>query len=537
MTATLPQRHAPVDDRAPAPVHVLMLEDNRLDAQLTAAQLSSSGISVKITRACTRDEFCAALDDHTLDLILADFVLPQFDGITALEIARQTRPELPFIIVSGTLGEELAIETLKRGATDYVLKQRITRLGMAVKRALREADDRRKRLAAEEEMQRARESAERANKAKDQFLAMLSHELRTPLNPVMAAVGVLENSAGLTQETGYLIELIRRNVELQARLIDDLLDLTRIAKGKFELQIEPVDSHAVIERVLEICRTDLGAKNLRIATDLTARRHVVMADAARLHQVLWNLIKNAVKFTPPFGGIAIRTADAENESLALEVVDTGVGIAPANLESIFNPFNQGDDTQYQRMAGLGLGLTIARAIVEAHGGSIIAASDGLNQGSRFTVIMPQAQLPMAPSRPRVAKAERNCTKAAFNSGGLDILLVEDHPDTQQVMIRVLNQFGHRVVTAGSVAEALAITESRTFNLLISDIGLPDGTGVDLMRELNARNRTMPAIALSGYGMDQDVKNSMSVGFAMHLTKPVNIDKLFAAIGKTVVERA
>jgi PAS domain S-box-containing protein len=390
------------------------------------------------------------------------------------------------------------------------------------------------RTRAEEEAQRAKEAAEQANQAKDQFLAVLSHELRTPLSPVLAAAQMLEADDKLTPNHHDLAKMIRRNVELEARLIDDLLDLTRISRGKLELHAATVDFHEKIAHVTAMCREDFAAKSIRINLCLDAERRHVHGDPARLQQIIWNLLKNAVKFTPEGGKVVIRTGNpgpgdgdgaGGGGTLLLEVQDSGIGIAPDAMPRLFEAFEQGGRHITRQFGGLGLGLAISKALVSLHGGRISATSDGLHQGATFRVELPlSASTDTSPRRP--ARVQ--------NAGGMDctVLLVEDHADTRRTMTHLLTAFGCRVTSAGSVAEALAKAEMHQFNLVVSDIGLPDGAGTDLVRQLKV-NYPVRAIALSGYGMEEDLQRSRAAGFDAHLTKPVDLHTLEETIRRVL----
>jgi signal transduction histidine kinase/ActR/RegA family two-component response regulator len=376
------------------------------------------------------------------------------------------------------------------------------------------------RIEAEEQLKQAKESAESANRAKDQFLAVLSHELRTPLSPVLTAIHLLDEDSRTSEDQHEILELIRRNVELEARLIDDLLDLTRISNGKLRLNIETVDAHALIENVLEIVQAETDGKGMQLTLDLAAGEHFVPADSARLQQVFWNLLKNAVKFTPAGGSITVRTTNS-NGLLRVEIADTGIGIDPNVLPRIFNAFEQGEQSITRKFGGMGLGLAISRMLMELHGGSLRASSEGSGKGSTFTIeirtIAGEAAADTSDGR-----------EDAVSHSHASILLVEDHVDTGAIMKQLLERHGYSVTAADSVAAALRLASSATFDLLISDIGLPDGTGLQLIEQLGDR-RPARAIALSGYGMDEDVRRSMAAGFAEHLTKPVDFRRLHEVI--------
>ncbi len=381
----------------------------------------------------------------------------------------------------------------------------------------------------------ARDAAEAANHAKDQFLAMLSHELRTPLSPVINTVQLLENDESLPAGLRPAIAMIRRNVELEARLIDDLLDLTRVSKGKVRLSLDTVDAHHVIQTGLGICQDEITAKDLAVSLELGAGEHHLRGDAARLHQVIWNLLKNAVKFTPPGGRITVRSRNPAPHRLQVEVADTGIGIPPELLPKIFDAFEQG--ARDGQGGGLGLGLAIAKALVELHEGSLEAGSAGPGQGAVFTLGFPtvKAPAPVLPGASPIRGADhRPATPGAGDRAPVRaaprLLLVDDHPDTLRSMQMLLTRRGYQVCTAPDVQSALATAAGGNFDLLISDVGLPDGSGMDLMRRLcAARGENLPGIALSGYGMEEDVARSHAAGFREHLTKPVDTQTLEDAI--------
>jgi signal transduction histidine kinase/ActR/RegA family two-component response regulator len=357
-----------------------------------------------------------------------------------------------------------------------------------------------------------------ANTAKDQFLALLSHELRNPLSPVITMVSELDKMTDSSAARNAL-EIIRRNVELEARLIDDLLDITRIAHGKLQLTPESIDAHRAIHRALEICQREIDIKRLEVRLDLAASKFHVNADPARFQQVLWNLIKNAVKFTPR-GSITIRSVNNGSGRLIIEVEDTGIGITRERLARIFKPFEQGESSITRRFGGLGLGLAISKAMIDAHGGALKVRSRGIDEGSTFTVELGTVDAPR-----EAAEVARMPT---IDGGTLQhkILVVDDHEDTCAGMRMILERRGYRVKTANDVESALKVAEEYPFELLISDLGLPDGTGFELMKELRSRRGdSIRGVALSGFGMESDIERSMEAGFEVHLIKPVNLERL------------
>jgi signal transduction histidine kinase/ActR/RegA family two-component response regulator len=378
--------------------------------------------------------------------------------------------------------------------------------------------------------QQARSTAEAANAAKDRFLAMLSHELRTPLSPVLHAVTLLDGEPDVPANVRDILRTIYRNVQLEARLIDDLLDLARIRNGKLQLHPEIADAHELLRRAAEICRPDIEARELRLETEFTAANPRLWADPARIQQIFWNLITNAIKFTPVGGTIKLATADC-GEELCVSVTDTGRGIAPERIGKIFDAFEQVDR---HRSTGLGLGLAICKALADLHGGSISAASEGWEKGSTFSV-----RLPLSAGQP----STRETAPARLESAPavpLRLLLVEDHSDTAAMLRRLLLRRGYEVRLAESVEEALEAARDYDLDVLVSDIGLPDGTGIDLIRRLSdlKGGLTFRGIALSGFGMTEDLERSRNAGFTEHLTKPVDfaiLEKSLARIGHELAQ--
>jgi signal transduction histidine kinase/HAMP domain-containing protein/ActR/RegA family two-component response regulator len=362
------------------------------------------------------------------------------------------------------------------------------------------------------------EEKARSNMAKDQFLAMLSHELRTPLTPVLASALALESEPDLPKDIHESLQMIRRNVELEARLIDDLLDLTRIDRGKVQLNFEIVDAHTLLQNALEICQPEIDRKHLRPSLNLRAKKVHMHADPARLQQIFWNLINNAVKFTSRDGQITITTSNDSDGQLRVEIADTGVGMEPEALPKIFDAFEQGGRTQF---GGLGLGLAISKTLVEAHQGTITAESDGRNKGSTFTLVFPTREMAQAQVAPAVSPTSPQRHR-------MRILLVEDHEDTNRSLTNLLRRRGYHVQSAFNFQSALELSEKEGFDVLVSDLGLPDGNGIDLMRKLSSK-QPLFGIALTGFGMEGDIRRSREVGFKHHLVKPIDLNKLDALI--------
>jgi signal transduction histidine kinase/CheY-like chemotaxis protein len=446
------------------------------------------------------------------------------DDEELLEIYRRLDPRSVLVLPLAARGQALGAVMLATAESERVYGEADVELGRELAT----------RAAAAMDNARLYREAQRANTAKDQFLATLSHELRTPLAPILAVVSALESDPRLRELIGGALAVIRRNVELEARLIDDLLDFTRISRGKLELRLQPSDLRDALAHALQSCSAeDDGGKWIAVETELAAIDHTVCADVPRLTQVFWNLLKNAFKFTPDGGTIRVRTRQ-EDGGIAVEIADTGMGIDPDLLPRIFDSFEQGERSITRRFGGLGLGLAISKALIELHQGRIAATSHGEGMGSTFTVWLPCAPAEaVTPARPiHLEDADENGGADLRQQRPLRILLVEDHPDTAAALADLLDLLGHQVVVTHDVSSGLAAAATALagegLDLVISDLGLPDGSGLDLMRELS-RSHGVRGIALSGYGTDKDIRASHEAGFALHLTKPVDLDRLRAAL--------
>ncbi len=394
----------------------------------------------------------------------------------------------------------------------------------------------------------ARREAESAALAKDRFLATLSHELRTPLTPILSAVSEWLDERTLDAELRDLLELVRRNVDLETRLIDDLLDLNRIGQGKFEIKRESVHVDQLINQSIQICRYDIDSSGVDVVFVDRTGGMAIEVDAARMQQVIWNLLKNALKFTPERGVVTIRSSVVQDLSAGaddrhkyywrLEMIDTGVGLDPQALERIFEPFEQEKSRRFRGAPGLGLGLAICRSIVEAHGGTIVAASEGPNRGSTFTVeieieratpvdkIIPSLNADKTGIRSESGAKSRR--RGSLAPKPRRILLVDDDSDTLSVLSRLLKRRGHNVETASTFAGALDLARVRRFDLVISDLALADGDGLELMRRLRTAG-VAGGIALTGLASDADIAACRESGFSAHLRKPINFHQLENAI--------
>jgi PAS domain S-box-containing protein len=428
----------------------------------------------------------------------------------------------------GAVTTELSLSLPAGGVRAVQLVSRRTTSGPeAYWTALVDVTEEKQAHAERQRLQELQQEVRRASEAKDLFISVLSHELRSPLTAIAAVAGTLEQGDINTQQRRELGRILRRNALAQSRLIDDLGDLTRVMRKKLRIDRAPTDLRDVVRDILGTLASDIAARKLAVSVELGASHHVVLGDEMRLRQVFWNLIHNALKFTPAGGSVGVRSWNTQGRVI-VEVSDTGAGIEEAELERLFQPFEQGG---VRASVGLGLGLPIAKGIVELHGGAIFVASAGRGRGARFLVelatlpqgargdVMPVVRdsavrlLPaMVPEKPaRIARR---------------ILLVEDNPDIAQLLSGALGAAGYHVEVAASIQSALSMDHD--VDVLLSDLQLPDGSGLELVRRLR-RRRNLTAIALSGYGSPDDVRASRDAGFSAHLKKPIDTSDLVAAI--------
>ncbi len=507
---------------------VLILEDDAGIRTLQRMHLERAGYVVEV--AANVEEARQLIRNLEFDLLVLDYQLGE--GENGLEFYRRLHSEgedIAAILVTGFTDEVRILEAMRAGVRDFIPKTAnfVELVAPTVARVMQQVLQERRLL-----------DAEAASRAKDKFLATLSHELRTPLTPVAAIVSTLRHDPRLPEDVRADLEMIHRNIALEARLIDDLLDLTRIVRGKLELRLEEIDLRPVLEHALKtVCEAESAEKRISCHLELTPFPHPVVVDPARVTQVFWNLLKNAIKFTDESGEVYLRSRIFEidgDEWVQVEVSDNGIGIDPAVLPKIFGAFEQGDRGITRRFGGLGLGLAISKAIVDLHGGEIRAASEGPGNGATFSVRLPLKKVPAGLRAP----VPQNLTSSndGENTGKPGhLLLVEDHADTAHVLARMLRRAGYEVTVAHSVAQAVAAMQVpcdsdgvNPIELVVSDLGLPDGSGLELMEQLRAL-RPVRGIALSGFGMDDDIRRAHEAGFARHLTKPVEFEILLAAL--------
>lgn len=523
---------------------LLVLDDSAEDREILRRLLSSDPKQDYVLHEFTDIELALqACQELAPDCVLLDYSLGDGTGLDFLAALNRAGhvPQFPVVMLTGSGSEEVAAQAFRSGAHDYLAKGTFSpdTLQRTIANAIYKM--RMERLLAQQraELELLFQEAQEANARKDQFLAALSHELRTPLTPILTAVSGPNPHELSREELEEVFTTVRRNVLLEARLIDDLLDLTRIAKGKLRLDLHAVDAHRVLRHALNTCEEDIRKKRLRLTVLHEAGKHTVMGDAARLQQIFWNILKNAVKFTPEGGEIQISTHNPHPEVFVATVTDTGIGISPEALPNIFKAFEQGTTDTPKKFGGLGLGLAIAHALAEAHHGRITGTSEGLYRGASFSLELPVCHA--APETERKPQGYAAPDSAAGSGTGpasstkYRILLIEDHPDTARQLTRLMERRGYEVVATHNIADALAAFSRQHVDAVVSDIGLPDGSGADVMRQLH-QLRPVTGIALSGYGADLDIHRSQEAGFAAHLVKPVEWEELDTVLAKLLAEK-
>lgn len=379
----------------------------------------------------------------------------------------------------------------------------------------------------------ARSDAERLSRMKDEFLATLSHELRTPLNAIQGWTSLLKGRPARPEDIRNGLEVIERNVRAQSQIINDLLDMSRIISGKIHLEVQPLYLHELVDAAIDTVRHMADVKNIRIRSMLDTHIGLVRGDPNRLHQVLWNILSNAIKFTPKDGRVQI-VLERVNSQAELSIEDSGVGIRAEFLPHVFDRFRQGDPGTTRRFGGLGLGLSIVKTLVELHGGSVRVKSEGENRGSTFTVCVPISHV-------RADHPEGNDDISGDCSETIElprldkirVLIVDDEPDGRALIARILEDQGALSICASTAQEALDIVSRDQFDVLLSDVGMPDMDGYELIRRVrdldSSRGSPLPAIAITAYARPGDRQRSLLAGFHMHLAKPVETKELVASI--------
>jgi signal transduction histidine kinase len=490
------------------------------------------------------------------DMVLADVMMPKLDGFGLLRALRgdDRTVATPVILVSARAGEEARVEGMEAGADDYLVKPFSARELLArveahlnLQRIRRESEAAMRELMAREK--EARASAEVANRIKDDFLAILSHELRTPLNAIVGWTHLLKGGKLGERDRERGIEVIERNAAAQRSIIDELLDISRIVTGKLKLDPKPVEVSGLIDSAIETLRPAAHAKGIQIFTAIERNNALVMGEAVRLQQVVWNLLSNSIKFTPANGRIDVELKTSDQD-VKLIIHDTGEGIEPEFLPYIFERFRQADTSSKRVHGGLGLGLSIVSSLVNMHSGEVHAASDGKGKGATFTVTLPVIPLSelvgLAEMSPEVSAQLRLLSRQQNGDGdngnehrpdllsGLRVLTVDDQQDTRELIALALARWGAEVRASDSAAAALKLIANWKPDVVVSDIGLPGMDGYDFMRqlrEIEGDGERIPAIAVTGYAGAIEESRALNAGYEVHLPKPIELNKLVAVIAK------
>ncbi|HXC40025.1 MAG TPA: ATP-binding protein [Burkholderiales bacterium] len=487
-------------------------------------------------------QLCEALQIGAGCLVLSEeSVLTDSTELLACLAGQPAWSDLPIIVLARSGRESAALaEAVARLGNVSVMERpvRTSTLISLVKSSLRARDRQYQVRDLLESERSAHRETERASRIKDEFLATLSHELRTPLNAVLGWSQLLRKNHDSQSDVGKGLEIIERNARSQAQIIDDLLDMSAIISGKIRLDVQPVDVASVVRATIDSISPAAQAKGIRLQVVLNPDAGLVRGDPNRLQQVFWNLLTNAVKFTPKNGRILIVLARA-NSHLEVEVSDNGEGIDPSFQPHIFDRFRQADASITRRHGGLGLGLSIVKQLVELHGGTITAESAGRGSGSRFRVELPvmvtsaSVQAAGAETQPQVESENGpGPERGNINLQGLKVLVVDDEPDTRLLLRQLLEDCNGTVITASSAEEALQVLTREAPDVLVSDIGMPAEDGYAFIRRVRAlddANANIPAIALTAYARPEDRSKAFHGGFQVHLAKPVATMELIAVV--------
>ena len=528
------------------PRTILVIDDNPDDRELAirALQQEFPGASCReVANAAALDEAMAA---GGFDAVVTDYQLLWTTGLKVLEEVRARHPDVPVVMFTNTGSEEVCAAAMRLGAQDYIVKRAshyvmlpaAIRGGLAVVQARRAVREHQQALQAALAAEKAaRADAERADRLKDDFLSTLSHELRTPLNAILGWTHVLQRSPDKPETVLKGVQVIERNVKVQVRIIEDLLDVSKIVSGNLRLEPQLVELMPVIDAAIESVAPLAQARGVRLDRALDIQAAPVLGDATRLQQVVWNLLTNSIKFTPAGGRVEIGLGRLDG-SIKICVEDTGEGIDPSFLPHVFERLRQADGSTTRRHSGLGLGLSIVKHLVELHGGTVVAESAGRGQGSRFTVTLPiaKAQAPAQRASDRPAASPSPISAAAetpvVSLNGLDVLLVDDETDARELMHQVLSEAGAQVRLASSAQEALQAYSARRPDVLVSDVGMPGEDGYSLIgriRKQDPGSHQVPAIALTAFARAEDRRRALLSGFQLHIAKPIEPAELVAAV--------
>ena len=463
----------------------------------------------------------------------------RFDHFETIRLAKDGRQLSVSITVSpikDSAGHVIGASKVARDITERKNAE------AALKKAMEEADAaNRERLLLLDSEREARSRAERASRMKDEFLATLSHELRTPLNAVLGWAHILRIGKLRGDELMQGLDTIERNARVQAQIIEDLLDMSRIISGKVRLDVEQIDLPAVLNESIDTVRAAAEAKGIRLQAVVDPRAGPISGDADRLQQVFWNLLNNAIKFTPTGGQVQV-LLERVNSRIEVSVIDTGEGIAPEFLPYVFDRFQQGDASTTRRHGGLGLGLAIVKQLVELHGGSVRVKSSGIGKGTTFTVHLPLIAVCSEPDKERrhSLKTPRENLLPDVSLANVHVLVVDDEVDARELVKRLLEMAGATVSTAGSASQAIERIDAARPDVLVCDLGMPAQDGFSLIRQLRVleerQESALPAVALTAYARSEDRVKALRCGFQNHLAKPVKPAELLAVVSSLAGRR-
>jgi signal transduction histidine kinase len=543
-------------------INILLVDDN--PANLLSLETVLQAPDRNLVRAFSGGEALKYLLNKDAAVILLDVRMPNMDGIetAALIRGRERTRDVPIIFLTAydSAGGAYVTQGYALGAVDYItkpvdpealkskvavfvelyrkteqIKQLYTDLqhhAAALEQEI--ADRKRAEKARAESLLRAQEAqakAEAANRLKDEFLTTVSHELRAPLTAMLGWVALIRGGRLDKESTERALETVERNTRAQKKLVDDLLDISTIVTGNFSLDIEPTDIFYVIESAVESIRPEAEAKGVRLQQNLDPAVNTFLVDPNRFQQVIWNLVQNSVKFTPAGGAVEVRLRYLNGQA-EIEVIDTGIGIAPEFLPFVFDRFRQANGSITRKHGGLGLGLAIVQSLVEMHGGTVGVESAGNGQGSTFKITLPP---PLPEELPREAPpmAETGQDTIAPDPepklSGLRVLVVDDQADMRELLATMLCMENAEVRTAGGIDEAMSVMTAWTPEILICDIAMPGGSGYELIRRVRDGGCITPAIAITARVGVEDSASSLAAGFQMHMPKPIEPPELAASI--------
>src|ERR1700752_137219 len=518
---------------------LLVVDDEESLRITTAAIFEKEGYVVDT--ASSGDEAIELMSREDYDLVLTDLHMEGGDGLSVLTCIRRQAPLTISVVLTGFASVESAIAALQEGAYDYLVKPCDIE---SMKHTIRRGVEHRRLMLAEQkaradlrqlnqdlehrieertaELRRLNVELAEANRAKDVFLATLSHELRTPLTPVVGWIKLLRSGTLDEKSVIQALDAIERNAWLQSRLIDDLLDTSRIATGKLHFEPKPTDLNTAVKAAVDTVRASAAGRNIELTVSLWPASLLVMGEPVRLQQVAWNLVSNAIKFTEPGGKVSVSTK-LNGDQAHLEVIDTGIGIAPEFLPHVFDRFRQADGSTSRRHGGLGLGLAVADALAKLHSGRLEARSEGVGKGATFTF-----QLDLAIS---ATVSSEVVSEKRHSLEGLEVLIVEDSPDTLMLLSTIFRREGANVSTAESASEALSRAVDKRPQIIVSDIGMPEVDGYQLLEQLRILPGLVdvPAIAISGYASEEDRERALAAGYLALVPKPLDVEVLFSLI--------